>query len=105
MKVVVDECIPRRLAKDLPYDVSTVHQLKLTGLENGALLKAIEDEFDIFLTVDQNLQYQQNLTNTKIAIIVLNVISNRYEDIVPIIPSCISAINRIKQGELVTISI
>ena len=104
MNIILDECVPRRVAKDLPYDVSTVHQLKLAGLDNGDLLKEIEDQFDVFLTVDQNLQYQQNLTQSKIAIIVLVVPSNRYDDIQPLIPSCLSALNKIKPGELISIS-
>ena len=104
MKIILDECIPGRIARDIPHDVLTVHQLKLAGLDNGDLLKAIEDQFDVLLTVDQNLQYQQNLTDSKIAIIVLVVPSNRYDDILPLLPSCLSAMNGIKPGELVSIS-
>ena len=105
MKIILDECVPRRVAKDLlPHDVSAVRQLKLAGLDNGDLLKAIEDRFDVFLTVDQNLQYQQNLSASKIAIIVLVVPSNRYNDIVSLIPSCLFALNEIKPGELTSIS-
>jgi len=105
VKIILDECVPRRIANDLPYEVSTVSQLKLAGLENGALLNAIEDKFTVFITVDQNIQYQQNLTGSRIAIIVLVVPSNRYEDIVPMIPACLSAINKIQAGEVVSISV
>jgi len=56
VKIILDECVPGRIAKDIPHDVSTVHQLKLAGLDNGDLLKAIEDQFDVLLTADQNLQ-------------------------------------------------
>ena len=103
MKIILDECVPRRLAKNIHHDVYTVRQLKLAGLDNGDLLKAIEDRSDVFLTVDQNLQYQQNLTASKIAIIVIVVPSNRYDDIKPLIPSCLSALKEIMPGELVSI--
>ncbi len=104
MKIILDECVPRRVANELPHDVSTVRQLKLAGLDNGELLKEIENQFDVFLTVDQNIQYQQNLITSKIAIIVLVVQSNRYDDIIPLIPSGISALIDIKPGELLSIS-
>jgi predicted nuclease of predicted toxin-antitoxin system len=103
VKIILDECVPRRVANDLPHDVSTVRQLKLAGLDNGALLKAVEDRFDVFLTVDQNLQYQQNFSGSRMAIVVLVVPSNRYDDIKPLISSCISTLSRIKPGEVVSI--
>ena len=52
MKVVIDECLPRRLANALAdHKVWTVQQIRLNGLLNGALLKAIKDDFDVFITV------------------------------------------------------
>jgi hypothetical protein len=104
VEIILDECVPRRVAKDLPHHVSTVRQLKLTGLDNGDLLKAIEEQFDVFLTVDQNIRYQQNLTASKIAIIVIVAPSNRYEDILPLMPFCISTTHEIRPVELISIS-
>ena len=100
MKIIFDECVPRRLAGDFPHEVSTVQQLKLSGLDNGALLKAIDTDFDVFVTVDQNLQYQQNLSESKIAIHVLMTGSNRYDDLKRLIPSCLSALDNIKPGQI-----
>lgn len=100
MKIILDECVPRRLAHDIPHDVSTVQQLKLSGLDNGALLTAIETDYEVFVTVDQNLQYQQSLTDTKIAILILVARSNRYEDLKRLIPSCLSALNNIQPGQV-----
>ncbi|MDA0739688.1 MAG: hypothetical protein O2999_13185 [Nitrospirae bacterium] len=100
MKIILDECVPRRLAGDLPHEVSTVQQLKLSGLDNGALLKAIERDFDVFVTVDQNLQYQQNLSESNIAILVLVTGSNRYNDLKLLIPSCLSALDNIRPGQI-----
>ncbi len=103
MKIILDECVPRRVAKQIPHEVSTVSQLKLTGLDNGKLLKTIEDQFDIFLTVDQNLQYQQNLTLSKIVIVVLTVPSNRYDDVIPLIPAFLTAITDSNPGDVISI--
>ena len=100
MNIILDECVPRRLASDLPHEVTTVHQLKLSGLDNGALLKAIENNFDVLMTVDQNLQYQQNLTVSNIAILVLVAPSNRYDDLKRLIPSCLSALDNITPGQI-----
>ena len=58
MKVVIDECLPRRLAEALTgHKVYTVQQIRLNGLLNGVLLKAINDDFDVFITIDQNLVF------------------------------------------------
>lgn len=100
MRIILDECVPRRLARDFPHDVSTVQQLKLSGLDNGTLLTAIETDFDVFVTVDQNLQYQQNLTDSKIAVLVLVTLSNRYDDLKRLIPSCLSALDNIKPSQV-----
>lgn len=88
MKIVIDECLPRRLAKALAgHKVWTVQQIRLNGLLNGVLLKAINDDFDVFITVDQNLVFQQNLKSVKIAVIVLCARTNRFDDIQPLIPA------------------
>lgn len=105
MRILLDECVPRRLANDFPSQVSTVQQLRLSGLDNGELLTTIENDFDVFVTVDQNLQYQQNLRNSKIAILVLVATSNRYEDLKPVIPACLSALQGIKPGQVKTIKV
>lgn len=103
MKIILDECVPRRLAQDIPHDVSTVQQLKLSGLDNGALLKTLATDFDVFVTVDQNLQYQQNLSTSKIAILILAARTNRYDDLKPLIPSCLSALEPISSNQIIVI--
>jgi len=105
VKILLDECVPRRLARDFPYQVSTVHQLRFAGLDNGELLKAIEHDFDVLITVDQNLQYQQNLKNSNIAILVLVASSNRYDDLKQVIPACLSALEGINPGQVKTIKV
>jgi hypothetical protein len=103
VKILLDECVPKRLAKEFPFPVSTVQQLKLSGLDNGKLLKAIEDQFDVLVTVDQNLPFQQNIQKLDIAVVVIRAPSNRYNDILPIIHECIDLIPDITSGEVVYI--
>ena len=62
MKVLLNECVPRKLRRELAdHEVLTVTQHGWSGIENGELLALAQEEFDVFLTVDQNLTYQQNL--------------------------------------------
>ena len=72
MKIVLDECVPWPLAKHLAGHLCTSPQRKgWGGYENGDLLKLAEQEFDLFVTFDQNLRNQQNLSDRKIAILEL----------------------------------
>lgn len=64
-------------------DVRTVPQVGWAGIKNGELMKLAEADFDVFVTVDRNLSYQQNLPKYDIALIVLRAVSNRYEDLKP----------------------
>jgi predicted nuclease of predicted toxin-antitoxin system len=72
MKVLLDECVPRKLRRELAeHEVLTVTEQGWPGIKNGKLLALAEAEFEIFLTVDQNLKYQQNLKDFHIGIILL----------------------------------
>jgi len=70
MKVLLDECVPRKLKREIAnHEVVTVTEQGWSGNKNGELLNLAATEFDIFLTVDQNLSFQQNLRNFNIGII------------------------------------
>ena len=72
MKVLLDACVPRPLRKFLSdHTVQTAQELGWGQLKNGALIKEAESRFDAFVTSDQNLKYQQNITGRKLAILVL----------------------------------
>jgi hypothetical protein len=72
MKILLDECVPRPLRKLLPdHEVVTVQEAGWAGIENGNLLRRAEGQFDVFITADKNLRYQQKLASRKIAIIEL----------------------------------
>lgn len=102
MRVLLDEQLPRQLARALPdHDVMTVQQAGWAGLANGRLLRqAASSGFDVFLTADQNLQFQQNLANAPSRVIVLVAPSNALEDLLPLVPDIIQAISEIQPGQV-----
>jgi hypothetical protein len=104
MRVLLDECIPRRLKRELPgHKVLTVTEHGWSGIKNGRLLGLANVEFDVSLTVDQNLKYQQNLTAFHIAIILLVARNNRLKTLLPLMPEVREALDEIGVGEFVRI--
>ena len=100
MKLLLDECIDRRLAKDLGgHGVRTVPQMGWAGIKNGALLALAEDEFDVFITVDRNLSFQQNLPSFNLAVLVLHATSNRLADLKLLAPEILSILPTLTKGE------
>lgn len=101
MKLLLDECIDRRLAAELHgHLVATVPQRQWAGIKNGTLLAKAEKEFDVFLTVDRNLSFQQHLPKFRIAVLVLRAKTNRLADLKPLIPKILAALPKIKTGAL-----
>jgi len=71
VKILLDECIDQRLAKVITgHTVSTVHQMGWSGIKNGSLLSLAENDFDIFITVDRNLAFQQSILKFNLAVLV-----------------------------------
>jgi len=102
VRILLDEQLPRQLA---PYvvghDVRTVQQESWAGLKNGALLSAAEAaEFAVFLTGDQNLQFQQNISKRRLGVVVLCAASNALEDLLPLIPAALAVIEAIQPGQV-----
>jgi len=99
MKVLLDESVPARLALELlGHKVSTVAKEGWVGKKNGELLKLAESKFDVFVTIDQNLQYQVNLIRAKIPIIVLIARTNRFDDLKPLTTKVLVALKDIRKG-------
>lgn len=99
MKVVLDECVDWRLARDIVgHDVKTARQMGWTTIKNGALLTLASQRFDVFVTVDRNLSFQQNLDSVSIAVIVLRAKTNRLADLRPLVPSLLVAIESALPG-------
>jgi hypothetical protein len=104
MRVLLDECVPRKLRRELPgHDVRTVTERGWSGVKNGNLLALAESEFDAFLTVDQSLRYQQNLKTFRISIILLMARNNRLRTLLPLMPAARTALENIKAGEFVRV--
>ena len=93
MRVFLDECVDWRLARDLiGHEVRTARQMGWTAIRNGELLALAAQEFDVFLTVDRNLAFQQNVDVLNIAVIVLCAPTNRLADLRPLIPQLLAAV-------------
>jgi hypothetical protein len=86
------------------HDVYTSPEMGWAGLKNGELLTNAEKDFDVFLTVDRNLTFQQNLPKFEIAVLVLHGRSNRLQDLLPLVPRILEALNDPQPGMAVTIS-
>ena len=100
MRVLIDESLPRGLARHLPQgEIETVFDRGWSGLKNGDLLRLASEEFDAFRTADQNLRYQQNLTGFNIGVVVLAAISNRLEDLL-LFAEAEAACRSIRPGEV-----
>ncbi|WP_028954374.1 DUF5615 family PIN-like protein [Synechocystis sp. PCC 7509] len=100
MKLLLDECIDRKFAKEfVDYEIKTVPQMKWAGIKNGELLALAQAEFDVFITVDQNLSFQQNLSQFDIAVIVLQASSNRLADLKPLAPQIIAILISAARGQ------
>jgi predicted nuclease of predicted toxin-antitoxin system len=104
MRVLLDECVPRKLRRELSdHDVLTVTERGWSGVENGELLALAEAEFDVFLTVDQNLKYQQNLASFNIGLILLVARNNGFKALSPLMPRVREALETIKRGDFIRI--
>jgi predicted nuclease of predicted toxin-antitoxin system len=104
MRVVLDECLPKRLARELPgHEVTTVPAAGFAGLVNGELLRRISGNYEVFVTIDGNLTAQQNMKGLSFAVIVLRAHSNKIEDIRPLIPQILEALSVAEPGQVVVV--
>ena len=107
MRVLLDECLPRKLKSALvEHDCKTVPEAGLAGQKNGRLLSLAEAAgFDLFLTLDKGIQYQQNLAGRSIAILIIRAKSNRLQDLLPLMDACRTAMTSIQVGEVVRVGV
>ena len=105
VRVLLDEQLPRQLAAYLVgHDVRTVQQESWAGLKNGELLTRAEAAgFAVFLTGDQNLEFQQNISKRRLGVVVLRADSNALEDLIPLIPAALTAIEAVQPGQTVRV--
>lgn len=99
MRVLLDECVPRALRRDLAgHEVRTVGEAGWPGVDNGELLQLAAQEFDVLLTVDRNLEYQQNFSGLKLAVVVIEAPSNDVSVLRPLMPAVREAISKAQPG-------
>src|SRR3954470_21292449 len=105
MKILLDECVPKDLQQSFPnHSCSTVPKAGLAGKKNGELLKLAEQAgFDLIITVDQGLRYQQNLTGRKLAVLIVMAKSNKLADLLSHVQACMEALRSIRPGEVVPV--
>ena len=89
MKILLDECLTKRLKPNLQeFEVFTVSEMNWNGIKNGKLISlCIENDFDLVLTIDKNLMFQQNLDKYNLTIVVLSSLTSKIEELVLFIPS------------------
>jgi len=102
MKLLLDENLPHQLRHDLPgHDCSTVAFMGWGGIENGELLRrAASAGFDALVTKDANVQYEQNLVNLPLAVVILHAASNDIDDIRPLLPALLRALTALPPKEI-----
>ena len=101
MRVLLDECLPRRLIRDLHgHEVTTVPRQGWNGKRNGELLSLAQDEFDVFVTLDSSLEHQQNLTGFSVCVMVLHAVNSRYETLAPLVPRIREELSRAAVGTI-----
>lgn len=106
MKVLLDECVDRRLARELAgHEVTTVPDAGWAAVKNGDLLALAEKSFDVFVTVDRNLSFQQNLPRFSIAVVILRARSNRLADLQTLVPPLLRVLSSAKHGEVTWVEI
>jgi hypothetical protein len=101
LRVLLDECVPRRLARALPgHEVRTVPEMGWAGMRNGALLEAAAGSFEILVTVDQRIRHQQRVYAFDIAVIVLVAPRTKIDHLLPLVPEILRVIARSRPGNV-----
>jgi hypothetical protein len=104
MRILLDESLPRKLALEISgHEVQTVPKLGWAGLKNGELLRRASPNFDVLITGDRNLEFQQNFAKVSIAVVVMIAKNNRIETLRPLVPQLLAVLGSIRQGQLVRV--
>lgn len=105
MHVLLDECVDWRLLRDLTgHDVKTARQMGWSEVKNGQLLRLTAEHFDVFVTVDRNLSFQNKVIDLPLAVIVLAAPTNRLADLRLLLPRLLPAIDQTVAGQVVLVS-
>lgn len=101
MRVLLDECRPRALAAEFDaIEETTVPDAGRAGLRNGELLDVAAPAFDVLVTIDGSIEFQQNLAGRHIAVVALKATSNRLIDLAPLVPEVVALLSTVVRGRL-----
>ena len=104
MRLLLDECVPKRLKRELHgHEAKTIQEMGWAGIKNGALLRLADGQFDALLTVDQGIEYQQNLSGLSISVVVMLAPSNDVDDLRPLLPGVEQALASVRLGEIIRV--
>jgi len=104
MRLLLDECVPKRLKQELRgHEARTVQDQGWAGIKNGALPRLANGQFDALLTVDQGIECQQNLSGLGISVVVMMAPSNDIDDLRPLLPGVGQALATLRPGEIMRV--
>ena len=108
MRVLIDECLPTKVKALFSaggHKCETVREARLNGKENGELLTLAENRFDVLVTIDKNIRYQQDITRRNLSVLIIRTASNDFDDILPHVPEALVALQSIHPGQVVEVGI
>ena len=106
MKILIDECLPDELKESVAamgHECQTARRAGYGSKKNGELLALAEGQWDVLLTSDRNIKYQQNMAGRTVSILILRAKSNRLKDLLPLMPACAEALLSIQPGRVVEV--
>lgn len=105
MKILLDECLDQRFRRELPgHEVSTVPEMGWAGKKNGELLNLAQQHFQVFITVDRNLYFQQNLPKFNLTVFILVAKTNQVTDLVPLAPQILNHLATLQGNKILFIT-
>ena len=106
MRILLDENLPRKLAGQFAgHHCGSVAESGWSGKKNGELLALADLHFDVLLTLDKSLSYQQSLQSKRIAVLIVRARSNRIQDLLPVIPECLAALEIIQPRQVIRVGL
>ncbi|MFZ0759291.1 MAG: hypothetical protein WAM69_05010, partial [Candidatus Sulfotelmatobacter sp.] len=104
-RMLPDECVPRKLRSRLTgHECRTVPEEGLAGKRNGELLSLAEKAgFDVFLSLDRGIEFQQNLQSRRVAVLVVRAASSRLADLLPHVPKILKMLQSLRPGQVVSV--
>ena len=106
MRILLDENLPRKLKWSLEAsETLTVPERGWGGIKNGRLLRLAAAEFDVLLTMDRGVEYQQNLEGLELCLVVLSAVSNDIDDLLPLVPLIHVALSEVGPGRVLHVAV